>query len=150
MRKPHVKQTFRLDPELVRLLDQRARARKVSRTDVIEAALTSVLSPDHEEKLEAILTRRLDRLSRQLDRLEWHVELTNETLALFVRFWLINSAPLPEEAVRAAQASGKKRWSAFVDSLSRKMETGPKLKDELSREVAGQTDPTLVNPEGPR
>ena len=133
-----MKQTFRLDPELVRLLDQRARVRKVSRTDVVEAALTSVLSPDHEEKLEAILTRRLDRLSRQLDRLEWHVELTNETLALFVRFWLINSAPLPEEAVKAAQASGKKRWLAFVESLARRMESASRFSQELSREVSSE------------
>lgn len=135
MRRAHTKQTFRLDPELFRLLDERARARKVSRTEVVEAALTSLLSPDHEEKLEAIVTRRLDRLTRQIERLEWHVELTNETLALFVRFWLINSAPLPDDAIKPAQASGKKRWAGFVDALARKMEAGPRLRDELSREV---------------
>lgn len=134
MRKPHVKQTFRLDPELFRLLDERARSRKVARTDVLEAALASMLSPDHEEKIEAILVRRLDKLTRQLDRLEWHVELTNETLALFIRFWLINTVPLPDDAVAAAQAMGKKRWRSFVESLSRRMEVGPKLKEELSEE----------------
>lgn len=135
MRKPHVKQTFRLDPELFRLLDERARSRKVARTDVLEAALASMLSPDHEEKIEAILVRRLDKLTRQLDRLEWHVELTNETLALFIRFWLINTIALPDDAVSAAQAMGKKRWSSFVESLSRRMESGPKLKEELSQDI---------------
>jgi hypothetical protein len=135
MRKPHVKQTFRLDPELFRLLDERARSRRVARIDVLEAALASLLSPDHEEKIEAILTRRLDRLSRQLDRLEWHVELTNETLALFIRFWLINTVPMPDETMAAAQATGKKRWHSFVESLSRRMEVGPKLKEELSQDV---------------
>lgn len=134
MRKPHVKQTFRLDPELFRLLDDRARSRRISRTEVLEAALTSVLSPDHEERVEAILTRRLDRLSRQFDRLTWQVELTNETLALFVRFWLNNSAPLPDGAIQAAQASGAKRWRGFVDALSRRMEVGQRLGNELSRE----------------
>lgn len=133
MRKPHVKQTFRLNPELFRLLDERARSRKVTRTDVLEAALASMLSPDHEEKIEAILVRRLDRLTRHLERLEWHVDLTNETLALFIRFWLINSVPLPDEAVTAAQAMGKKRWASFVESLSRRMETGPKLEEECRR-----------------
>ncbi|CCA89833.1 hypothetical protein [Novosphingobium sp. PP1Y] len=135
MRKPHVKHTFRLDARLSRLLDDHARARQVTRTDVVEAALASMLSPDHEERIEAILTKRLDRISRQLDRLEWHVELTNETLALFIRFWLTSNPPLPDEALKAAQASGRKRWHAFVQSLSRKMEAGPRLKDELSRDI---------------
>lgn len=142
MRKPHVKQTFRLDPEMFRLLDDRARSRRISRTEVLEAALASVLSPDHEEKVEAILTRRLDRLSRQLDRLEWHVELTNETLALFVRFWLTNSVPLPNEATRVAQAGGAKRWRGFIESLARRMEAGPKLGEELSRENKLSEHPT--------
>ena len=135
MRKPHVKQTFRLDPALVRLLGEHAHARRVTRTDVVEAALASLLSPDHEERIEAILIRRLDRMSRQLDRLEWHVELTNETVALLVRSWLTNSPPLPDAALKAAQASGRKRWQAFVETLARRMEAGPRLREELSRDI---------------
>lgn len=137
MRKPSVKRTFRLDAVLARQLDERASSRRITRTDIVEAALASLLTPDHEERLEAILTRRLDRLSRQLDRLEWHVELSNEAFALFVRSWLVNSPPLPDAALRAAQATGRKRWEAFIDSLSRRMELGPKLGDELSREIDG-------------
>lgn len=137
MRKSSVKRTFRIDSVLARQLDERASSRRITRTDIVEAALASLLTPDHEERLEAALTRRLDRLSRQLDRLEWHVELSNETLALFVRSWLINNPPLPDAALRAAQVTGKKRWEAFVDSLSRRMELGPKLGEELSRDVDG-------------
>lgn len=130
-RKPHSKQTFRLDEGLAKLLAERARSRGVSRTEVVEAALASLLSTDQEERVEAVLARRLDRLSRQLDRLEWHVELSNEAFALFVRFWLTSNPPLPDTAMKAAQATGKKRWQGFVDSLSRRMELGPKLRDEL-------------------
>lgn len=135
MRKPHVKHTFRLDAGLSRLLDDHARARRVTRTDVVEAALASLLSPDHEERLEALLAKRLDRISRRLDRLEWHVELTNETMALFIRFWLTSNPPLPDAAMKAAQASGARRWRSFVDALSRRMEAGPRLKEELSRDI---------------
>lgn len=137
MKKPSVKRTFRIDAVLARQLDERASSRRITRTDIVEAALASLLTPDHEERLEAVLTRRLDRLSRQLDRLEWHVELSNESFALFVRSWLINNPPLPDAALRAAQATGRQRWEAFVDSLSRRMELGPKLGDELSREIDG-------------
>jgi predicted transcriptional regulator len=137
VRKSSVKRTFRIDAVLARQLDERASSRRITRTDIVEAALASLLTPDHEERLEAVLTRRLDRLSRQLDRLEWHVELSNEAFALFVRSWLINNPPLPDVALRAAQVTGKKRWEAFVDSLSRRMELGPKLGDELSRDIDG-------------
>ena len=43
-KKPHSKQTFRLDIDLARLLDSRARERGVSRTEVVDAALASLLT----------------------------------------------------------------------------------------------------------
>lgn len=100
----------------------------------------SLLQSDQDERVEAALARRLDRLSRQLDRLEWHGELTNEAIALFVRFWLTSNPPLPDAAMKAAQATGKKRWQGFVESLSRRMEAGPKLRDEVGREIPSATD----------
>ena len=100
----------------------------------------SLLQADHDERMEAALARRLDRLSRQLDRLEWHVELTNEAIGLFVRFWLTSNPPLPDAAMKAAQAMGKKRWHGFVESLSRRMEAGPKLRDEVE---LGKSDASI-------
>src|SRR5208283_1278037 len=52
----------------------------------VEAALASHLSPDGADRLEAALARRLDRMSRQIERLERHVDISNEALAVFVRF----------------------------------------------------------------
>jgi len=45
-----------------------AACRKVARSAVVEAAVASFLSPDGAEKSEAALTRRLDRLTRQMQR----------------------------------------------------------------------------------
>ncbi|WP_426265285.1 CopG family transcriptional regulator [Sphingomonas sp. PWP1-2] len=136
--KPRVKLTFRLPVQLGRDLAEQARMRKVPQGAILEAALTSFLSPDGADRLEAALARRLDRLTRQAERLEWNVELTNETLALFIRFWLTNNAPLPDTALAAAQAMGKERWERFVESLARKMENGPRLSREVSRDVPGR------------
>ncbi|WP_409581459.1 ribbon-helix-helix protein, CopG family [Sphingopyxis sp. SE2] len=137
----HVKQTFRLDAELVRLMSERAQQRRLTRTEIVEAALASLLTPDHDERLEAMVTRRLDRMTRQLDRIEWQSELVSETLALLVRHWLTNSPPLPDAALSAAQAVGKRRWEAFVAALARRMEGGPKLATELSRDLGDHSDP---------
>lgn len=143
MRGGTVNQTYRLDAALVELVAERARQRRLTRTEVVEAALASLLTPDHEERIEAMVTRRLDRIARQLDRIEWQGELGAETLALFVRHWLTSSPSLPEAALSAAQANGKRRWESFVDALARRMEAGPRFGSELSRDLPGeaQTSP---------
>ncbi len=130
-----IKHTFRLPPALSSELADYAARKRVTQALVVETALASFLSGDSAEHLEAVLTRRLDRLSRQSDKLAWHVELTNETLALFVRFWLVNNPPLPDTALPAAQAMGKERWERFVETLNRRMEFGPRLKNEISEDV---------------
>lgn len=129
-----IKHTFRLPPDLSSQLADYAARKRVSQALVVETALASFLSGDSTEHLEAVLSRRLDRLSRQSDKLAWHVDLTNETLALFVRFWLVNNPPLPDAALAAAQAMGKERWARFVETLNRRMEFGPRLKQEISED----------------
>lgn len=140
MSRTHIKQTFRLDAGLVRSLEDRARQRGTTKTEVVEAALTALLLPQDQDRAEALLIRRLDRLVRLLERLEWHTDLTNETLALFVRHWLTSTTPLPDNALAAAQATGKRRWEGFVDALAKRMDGGAKLAAELSRGEA-QSDP---------
>lgn len=130
-----IKQTFRLPANLASDLAQHARSKRVSQAAVVEAALSSFLSPDGADRLEAAISRRLDRVGRQLDRLEWNVGLSNETMALFIRFWLTANPPLPDEARAASQAMGKERWERFVEALSRRMESGPRLLDEIARDV---------------
>lgn len=132
-----VKYTVRLPGDLTRRLADHARAKRASQTAIIEAALESFLSPDGAERLEAALARRLDHIGRQLDRQGWNIELSNETLALFVRFWLTSTMPLPDTALKSAQAMGKERWERFVESLSRRMELGPRLGREISRDLPG-------------
>ena len=136
-----IKHTFRLPPALSSQLADYATRKRISQALVVETAITSFLSPDGSERLEAALTRRLDRLTRQADRLAWNVDLSNEALALFVRFWLTNNAPLPDTALAAAQAMGRERYEGFVEALSRRMELGPRLGAELSTDVGAQEHP---------
>ena len=105
------------------------------RGDVVQAALASHLSPDGSDRLEAALARRLDRMSRQLDRLERHVTISNETLALFVRFWLTAVPPLPDAAQAAAQAKGRERFEGFVETLGRRLAKGRSFADEVLRDI---------------
>jgi hypothetical protein len=50
----------------------------------------------------------------------------------------VSNPPLPDSALKAAQAMGRERWERFVETLSRRMELGPRLRDELSQEIEGE------------
>jgi hypothetical protein len=94
------KHTFRLPPDLAGQLADYANRKRVPQALVVETALSSYLSPDSSERMEAALGRRLDRLTRQVERLERHATISNEALALFVRFWLTVTPHCPTQHSR--------------------------------------------------
>lgn len=122
------------DPALGSELDALAARRKVSKSQIVEAALAAFLSPDGADQREAAIVRRLDRLTRAVERLERDVSIGNEAMALFVKFWLTTTPPLPDEMREAAQVSGKERYDGFVDALARRLAKGKMLTKEVSEE----------------
>jgi predicted transcriptional regulator len=129
------KHTFRLPPNLAATLADYAAQKRVPQALIVETALASHLSPDGADRLEAALARRLDRMTRQIERLERHVTISNEALAVFVRFWLSSTPSLPDTALAAAQAKGRERYDGFVEALGRRLARGRKLADEASLDV---------------
>jgi hypothetical protein len=79
--------------------------------------------------------RRLDRMTRQIERLERHVTISNEAMAVFVRFWLTSTPPLPDAGFAAAKIKGQERYQGFVEALVRRLARGRKLSDEVSRDI---------------
>lgn len=132
------KHTFRLPPELAARLADYANRKRVAQAVVVEAALASHLSADGADRLEAALAKRLDRITMQIERLERHVTITNETLALFVQFWLTTTPPLPDSAKSAAQAKGRERYEGFVEVLGRRLAKGRTLADEVSKDIEAE------------
>jgi hypothetical protein len=129
-----IKHTFRLPPTLSSQLADYAGRKRISQALVVEAALASFLSPDASERMEAAISRRLDRHTRQLERLDHHVKISNEAIALFVRFWLTTTPPLPDAARAAAQASGNERYRAFIEAIGRRIEKGQDLSVEIAHD----------------
>ena len=123
------------DPSLSPELDALAARRNVSKSQIVEAALASYLSPDAADQREAAITRRLDRLTRAVERLERDVTIGNEAIALFVRFWLTTTPPLPDTMRDAAQAKGRERYEGFVETLGRRLAKGSSFAREVSQDV---------------
>ena len=59
-----------LPVEMIGRIGELADRKRLSRSAIVEAAVGSFLSPDGGDRMEAAFTRRLDRLTRQVQRLE--------------------------------------------------------------------------------
>lgn len=129
------KHTFRLPPDLAVKLADYANRKRVPQALIVEAALTSFLSPDGADRLEAALARRLDRMARDMERIERHVTISNEAMAVFVRFWLTSTPPLPDTALAAAQTKGRERYEGYIEAVGRRLARGRKLADEVIRDI---------------
>lgn len=127
-----------IEPEHARRLQDVAALRGVSQSALVAAALASFLSPDAADQREAAIARRLDRLSRQFDRLERDQSILIETLALHVRHFLTVSLPVPESQQDAARAQGRARYAQFVEQLARHLQRGRSLVREVHQEIEPQ------------
>ena len=124
-----------LEFEHAKRLDELATMKGLSKSSIIAAALASFLSPDCGDRREAAIARRLDQLTRQFDKLERDQNILIETVALFVRYYLSVSLPVPEAHQEAARAQGRARFEQFVQQLARHLQRGNSLIREVHEEV---------------
>jgi DNA-binding transcriptional MocR family regulator len=127
-----------LPPELLQEIVDLAARKRLSQSAIMEAAVTSFLSPDGADRREAAFARRLDRLTRQVQRLERNTRIALETQALFVRFWLTVTPPLPPEVQVAMQPNVQKRYEGFVEVLGRRLQKGQSFLNEIPEDVDDQ------------
>ena len=124
-----------LPVEMINQINDLATCRRLTRSAIVEAAVATFLSPDGADRLEAAFARRLDRLTRQVQRLERDSGLSTEALALFIRFWLTITPPLPSDAQVTAQTKGRERYEGFIEALGRRLNQGRTLRDEIPMDL---------------
>ncbi|MCO5131427.1 MAG: CopG family transcriptional regulator [Xanthobacteraceae bacterium] len=125
-----------LDPALSDRLADHADRNAQSRSMIAEAAIASLLSPDADERREAALAKRLDRIDRTIQRLERDIGIANEAFAIFMRSWLTSTTALPETAQAAAHAKGGERYDKFLEALGRRLAKGPRLRQEVPEDAS--------------
>lgn len=131
------------DPALMPQIESLALRRKVSKSAIVEAAVMSYLSGDSADRLEAAMSRRLDKLGRQIDTLDMDLAVLGETLAQFIHFWMVITPPLSGAAQSAARAKGAERFEGFMQTLGRRLATGDRFLKELSRDIDSLHDEPL-------
>ena len=118
-----------------RRLTKLATMKGVSKSGLVAAALASFLSPEGLDRREAATAKRLDRLTRQFERIERDQAILIETLALFIRYELSIASGVPESHQDAARAQGKARFAKFMEQLARHLQRGGSLVRDLHKEI---------------
>jgi hypothetical protein len=130
-----------LDPPLNAQLVELAQRKKQSMSLIAEAAIASFLTPDEADRREAAVVRRLDRLTRQVERLERDLAISVEAMALFIRYWLMVTPSVPDASHEVTQAKGRERFASFLQVLGQRLSTGQRIFQEVAADIRFDATP---------
>lgn len=118
----------------------RAMAARPNETEsaVVDRALSAFFAGHHDDRRDAAIIRRLDRLTRQFDRLERNDLILNEMTALFVRYFMTVTPPVPPSQMDAARAQGSARFERFVETLGRDLRAGRRILQRAIDEIVAE------------
>src|SRR6185437_9991843 len=128
-----VRQNLYLDHEITQALGTLAKGPGGNKSRIVNDALKAWLKRRGSQEIDDLLKVRLDRMSRDIGLVRRDLEILLESHALFVRYQLTVTAPLPE-ADRAALAVGNDRFERFIAQLGRQLAGGKRALASLETE----------------
>jgi len=114
----------RLPTYLMNYLEQEAKERRVSRREIVESALWSRYDPPQQIAKDAIIARRLTRIDKRISSLEKQEEIIAESLAMYIKMWLMVNDELPEEKRKLVSKKSIIRYESFLEAVARKVANG--------------------------
>jgi predicted transcriptional regulator len=123
MRRPRIRHQCLLEADLSDRLEAAARHPSATKSAIIADALKAWFERKGQHELDTRFGPRLDRLSRGQAQIRRDLDVVLESLALFVRYQLTQTAHLPEPDA-AARAQGQDRFQRFVDQVGRRLAKG--------------------------
>ena len=128
--------TLYLSRPLARKFDLVAKQRQGAKSALVEEALRASLEPEQHPGIEDGLARRLNDLNRAVTTIGRDVAIATETLALFVRYFLTITPPLPQSEQEPARLLGKERFQVFVAQIGRRLAGDHRLVSEVLETIA--------------
>jgi predicted transcriptional regulator len=113
--------TLYISRPLARKFDLVAQQRQGAKSALVEEALRASLEPQQHPGIEEGLARRLNELSKAVAAVGRDVTVATETLALFVRYFLTVTPPLPQSDQESARLIGKERFHVFLTEVGRRV-----------------------------
>jgi hypothetical protein len=122
-----------LEPKISERLTALAEKPGTTISNVIADALRAYFERQGGDALEDRYKARLDTMSAQLNRIERDQRIDLESLALWIRYQLTLSNPLPPGQWAALQAVGAERFQKFVEEVGRRIANGNGIGAEIVR-----------------
>ncbi|GAB4531852.1 MAG: hypothetical protein Kow00133_20400 [Amphiplicatus sp.] len=129
MTKPRI--NIHVSEKAASLLAQAAAAPGASKASIVDAALLSLLAPKSDDREYAAILKRLDRMTRAMERLAGDAAAQTETLALYILYYLCITPPLPDGARAAAEALGRRRFNHFIAQVGDRLMGKERYTDAL-------------------
>ena len=136
-----------ISPENFHWLKAMAKRPGLSESTIIDGAVTAYRAGESDNKREAAINRRLDRLTRQFGRIERDNLVLAETLATFVHYFLTVTPPVPANQVEAARAKGDMRFDLFVSQIAEALRSGQRILQNAVEDVTADAASLEREPE---
>ena len=134
--------TIRLSRPLAYKFESVAARRHGGLSALVEEGLKAMLEPQALPGIDEALLRRLDHLNRTVARIDRDMAIVTETLALFVRYFLTITPPLPQSDQEPARLLGRERFEVFVTEVGRRIAGDRRLVAEVLESIA-KNEPDL-------
>ncbi len=124
-----------LDDHVAAQLTLLAKRPGLNKSRIVNDALGKLFNPERDERFEKGVLRRLDQVSKLMTSMKRNESITSETLALFVRYFLTITPPLPQSEQAAAHALGLERFEVFIAKVGRRLAQDQNLITEVLEHV---------------
>jgi HEAT repeat protein len=100
-----------------------AEAHRLSKSEILERALRRYVTSETNDQSSDLINIQQEANARSLRRLERDLAIAVELTATFVRYFLMITPPLPEDAREAARALGQLRFEQVIESVANRLKT---------------------------
>lgn len=127
-----------ISAEKHKLLRSRIRETSETESQVVDAALGQYLTQSDDR---TIMLKRLNALTRQLDRMSLDNSLGFEFLHQWGKLWMANTPALPAADGQAVHAQARARYKWLLGMVSQSANSGRFLADVLPRDEVDLSSP---------
>ncbi len=118
----------------------------LNKSRIVNDALDKLFNPERDQTFEKAMLRRLNHMSKSQAKIERNESIATETLALFVRYFLTITPPLPQAEQAAAHALGKERFEVFVAQVGRRLAQDQSLLNEVLARIVDNRPDLFTSP----
>lgn len=118
----------RLPIHMVQQLKYVSKERGVTEGSIVEAAVRNYLGKTENED---VVLKKIDRMSRQIDKLRKENKAMLEVVSSFVRVYLTHTQEIPEHQKREAENKGSRKFARFMELVAKNLESSKPFFEEL-------------------